>query len=1524
MSWNSVFRLHPYALVLALVFASACGKDPGDEPSPGGSGGDIGVGGGGTGGDPGIGGSGGGGGDPVVCEEDCSQLDTGTCEVAVCNDGSHDGPVGECVLVMAPNDTACDDGLFCTVGDVCVEGLCTGTAPNDCGLGGSECTTVVCDEEAGACSEIPANEGSSCDDGLFCTVNDVCVEGVCLSDEMNDCGLDGSQCTAIACDEETKSCDEVPANEGSTCDDGLFCTVNDVCEKGECTATEANDCGMEGDQCTTIACDESSRSCDAVPANEGQTCDDGLFCTVGDSCVAGVCTPSAPNDCGLDGSQCTEVVCDEGSRSCDLAPINEGGNCDDGQFCTVGDTCVAGECVSDQANDCGLDATACTAVSCNESARSCDLVAANEGNSCDDGLFCTLGDSCVAGECVSDQANDCGLSGSFCAQVACDESARSCDLVAVNEGQSCGSNSDLCLLDTCVEGACLGLPKDCSGSDTACGVGTCDPGDGSCRTELLAVGTACREGECAVGTCLEDGSCAAEALADGTTCAASASCLTDGICLAGGCFESDRCRTYLFEDFTGCPATWTSIGGWECGTPTSGPGGAFSGSESFATGLTGNYSSHLPFGDSWLQSPEIDLTHATDPEIQIAAWMYTEANWDGWNIKVSTDGGQTFELATDVSPPYGNLSTSTTVGAGGPAWSGNRSANGWEIYSANLSDWIGQRIVVRLDFRADGSTQHAGVYVDDIYVQERAISPLQIEGDGFNAFTNTWSQAFPTKRGGSADTVWTVEGGENHGWLSIDAGSGEIGGTPGNGDLGRGYVTIRAVEPSAPWNYDETTLHFLVSPQPMYWTDFEDCAGWTFGPETRAATDWACGVPTSGPASATSGSQVLTTGLSSNYGTNMRFDTHYALSPPVHIPAGSEPVLTFQAWLHSELNYDGFNVGVSVDGGQTFETPSAVRPAYGDVTNSGTGWSGNRSAEGWVQHRVDLAAYVGQTIHLRLGFQSDGSVSHAGAFIDDLLVADAAGMPLSIVSSILPVGFVGSNYQWALERSGGNAEVEWEIVSGSNHGWLVIDPATGVLSGVPQTMGATTVDVRVTQVGQPWNQAEKTFSFTVEGPVIYGTGFEDCTGWTFGPATQRAGDWACGVPTTGPGEALDGLQVLATGPNANYASSMRPDTHYALSPPITLGHSDGPILSFNAWSHTENNWDGLVIHITTDGETYELVQPGSPAYRLVAGTTTALPGWSGDRSALGWERYLLDLSPWAGETVQIRFGFYSDGSSEHAGFYIDRMRIERGAEFPIELDAESHLSAFVGVPYAAPTKRFGGSGDVVWSFASAVPGWLSIDPETGVVSGTPPTRGPVEFTVRASDPWETWNVAEQSFTLYAFAPMFLETFDDCEESGWVLTGGWECGVPTTGPEGALTGTNVIATNLAGDYSASISWGSWTATSPALITAPAAGGQLLLEFNAWLRTESCCDGFNLQVSTDGGATFVLVTDTTPAYGSTVGTPAMGAWRADPGVWRRYTADLSAWAGETILLRFDFRSDGGIQREGVYINDLTISY
>jgi len=297
------------------------------------------------------------------CGSNAECLDDGNvCTTQICAPADPVADVDGCTF---PNNTlTCDDALFCTVGDVCAGGTCSGTA-RDCADANS-CTNDSCSEATDVC--LHTNNSIACDDLQFCTTGDACSGGTC-GGVPRDC-TDSNVCTNDSCDEAGGICTH--NDNTGLCDDGLFCTDGDSCSAGNCIPGAARDCG-DANACTIDSCNENTDTC--THANNPIACDDGQFCTVGDVCTGGACA-GVPRDCG-DSNLCTNDACIEATDTC--AHVNNAVPCDDGEFCTVGDACDSGTCLAGPARDC-TDANACTIDSCVEATDLCMHVSATCGN----------------------------------------------------------------------------------------------------------------------------------------------------------------------------------------------------------------------------------------------------------------------------------------------------------------------------------------------------------------------------------------------------------------------------------------------------------------------------------------------------------------------------------------------------------------------------------------------------------------------------------------------------------------------------------------------------------------------------------------------------------------------------------------------------------------------------------------------------------------------------------------------------------------------------------------------------------------------------------------------------------------------------------------------------------------------------------------------------------------------------------------------------------------------------------------
>jgi hypothetical protein len=100
------------------------------------------------------------------------------------------------------------------------------------------------------------------------------------------------------------------------CNDGLYCNGIETCVSGHCQAGTPVDCSYLSNQCNDGICDETLDECIAQPKPDGTSCDDGLYCNVGETCQAGVCTGGTTRNCD-DGEICTADSCNEDLDKCE-------------------------------------------------------------------------------------------------------------------------------------------------------------------------------------------------------------------------------------------------------------------------------------------------------------------------------------------------------------------------------------------------------------------------------------------------------------------------------------------------------------------------------------------------------------------------------------------------------------------------------------------------------------------------------------------------------------------------------------------------------------------------------------------------------------------------------------------------------------------------------------------------------------------------------------------------------------------------------------------------------------------------------------------------------------------------------------------------------------------------------------------------------------------------------------------------------------------------------------------------------
>jgi|GEM_PF-1325696 len=107
------------------------------------------------------------------------------------------------------------------------------------------------------------------------------------------------------------------------CDDGDLCTQASYCDAGACVGSAPVDLDCDDmNDCTVDACEPSTGLCGHTPVTDDpvQPCEDGDLCTVGDTCSSGICVAGPVTPCD-DGNDCTLDACNPATGFCEAPTI---------------------------------------------------------------------------------------------------------------------------------------------------------------------------------------------------------------------------------------------------------------------------------------------------------------------------------------------------------------------------------------------------------------------------------------------------------------------------------------------------------------------------------------------------------------------------------------------------------------------------------------------------------------------------------------------------------------------------------------------------------------------------------------------------------------------------------------------------------------------------------------------------------------------------------------------------------------------------------------------------------------------------------------------------------------------------------------------------------------------------------------------------------------------------------------------------------------------------------------------------
>ncbi|MBN9685632.1 MULTISPECIES: kelch repeat-containing protein [unclassified Corallococcus] len=334
--------------------------------------------------------------------------------------------------------------------------------------------------------------------GQTARLNTAELLGTC---ETVTCNTAPSQCHSSAgvCSNGTCTYPLQPA--GFSCNDGNACTGNDVCSStGTCSGT-AIACEAPPGQCYQSAGTCSDGSCSYAYKAAGAQCDDGDACTLGETCNgAGGCA-GTPVSCSTPPGQCYQAAGTCSGGTCSYAPKAAGTACDDGNAGTINDVCSgSGSCAGVVA--CTTPPDACHGSPGTYSNGACTYPLRPAGTSCGPGQICTATGMCASGCLIAGTFHAAGTTNPSGACQVCNPSVSTTNWSFKPAATECRAASGPCDVAESCSGTAADCPADgfkgsgtaCTSDNNACTQDTCNAA-GSCTHPPVATGTSCGSGQ---------------------------------------------------------------------------------------------------------------------------------------------------------------------------------------------------------------------------------------------------------------------------------------------------------------------------------------------------------------------------------------------------------------------------------------------------------------------------------------------------------------------------------------------------------------------------------------------------------------------------------------------------------------------------------------------------------------------------------------------------------------------------------------------------------------------------------------------------------------------------------------------------------------------------------------------------------------------------------------------------------------------------------------------------------------------
>jgi subtilisin family serine protease len=888
---------------------------------------------------------------------------------------------------------------------------------------------------------------------------------------------------------------------------------------------------------------------------------------------------------------------------------------------------------------------------------------------------------------------------------------------------------------------------------------------------------------------------------------------------------------------------------WEWGAPTSGPGGAHSGSNLWATVLGGNYPNSA---NAKLDIPPITLA-ASKPYALLSFWHWyaTESSYDGGNVKVSTDGGATWNL---VEPLAGYTGTASTLNAGIPGercFIGTTTGNFWHQEMFDLSAYSGSQVMIRFHFGSDGSVNYAGWYVDDVMLRSTDVDDIPPIISGTTVPRSSFDTAGPyTVTTNVMDVLSSVAGVSI--MYSTDGGATftEVAMTPTG--VGNGYTGTIPGQPNG------TRIKFYVKA-----TDTSSLHNVTVDPAGAPATCYEFSILPS--------ASILVVLSGSTSGTSLAM---FKDALDANGNAADYWDWTAQGWLTLAQLQLYKTLVIDEPSGLTTQQMTDLTAYLGSGTQAakkrlfllGRDLGYSSTTRLWIEQYMRAAYVQDNPNYWQISGYPGDPIGAGETFIISGLYPDEVQRSTTYPGGEIVYQYTGTGTSRTWDELRGEYEKEgkeWD----------------GVVPNAPISLDAAAA---MKYSGATYRSVYFAFNLYYIQESVRRAGIAD-----------RVLDWL-GAP--------------------DIAHTPLHDTEDTSNPYPVVAQIYSETLDLSRILLTYDVGAGaVVVHMvpTANPNEYSASIPAQPNgttvnYYISAANTDGTTSYS----------------PTGAPAVQHTFQVTTDITPP----VIVHVPLSNTADATGPYLVKATITDNIGVDPSGVTLTYNKNGGVNTTIPMAAMGG---DLYQASIPG-PSVLGDVyNYYIRAKDVAAVPNFARDPASGYhSFTIVDYYSWDfELDNGGFTATGpDWEWGQPTyaSGPASAHSGVNLWGTKLATTYS----YSSNSKLDLPAVKVPSSHTYAFLSFWQWYAMETNWDGGNVKISTDGGATWTILTPDI-AYNGTAnsanaGIPGEPCWTGTTtgNFWQKVTFNLTAYKGQTVNIRMHFGSDGSVNYAGWYVDDVLV--